>query len=472
MYFLSQKILKSITLQPLLIIGLLFILVGQAQGSDVLIITDEQDIYSIAQHLSILEDSTNKLTLKDIKQSEESWRFKKNKKDNLSIGYSSSTFWLRFNVKNTSKENKAWLIQQNYTNTHKMNIYVEANKFKPQLSGSVLPVAERELLQKEIAFPIKLPINKEQIFYIKLQSFDTISLDINLLTQTIFMKNSSINTLILGLFYGILFILIIYNLAFFLALKDMSNLYLSLFMLFCGASYSLFDGYLQLIMVNATQLSATPFLITMFTGLGVIMLLLHRKSFLVLEKQYINKAHDIQMVLWVIIITLAPFINLVFIHKAINILGIFTISYLIYTSIIGWQQNKPAARFAAVGWMFFCISLLLIILVRLQILPDSFIIDHLLRVAILVIALLLSIALLLRINKLRVFNEKSRDILMYSELQRNLALEAAQLGVWRWQVASDAVYWSNKTCEIYGVKENEVPKGFEAYSKLIHPDDL
>ena len=135
-------------------------------SKNILVLTDEHNIYSIAQYISVLEDPTNLLKLKDIQNIGESWQFKKNAKDNLSIGYSESTYWLKFKIKNTSKMNKPWLIQHNYANTHKMNIYIEGNNFKPQKSGSIIPVTQREFLQKEIVFSTAFPSNKEQYIYI------------------------------------------------------------------------------------------------------------------------------------------------------------------------------------------------------------------------------------------------------------------------------------------------------------------
>ena len=446
---------------------------GQTQAGTSLIISDQQDNYSLTQYLSILEDPSNKLSFRDVKQPKYAKRFGENKNTNQRLGFSSSTFWLRLKVKNINKKDEKWLIQHNYSNTQLMEVYIPANNYTPQRSGTVVPVNLREIPQREIVFSAKLPQNKEQTIYMRLQSQGSINLDINLLKQQTFNKKSSTNSLILGIFYGIIFIVAIYNLLFFLALREICYLYLSLFMLFCGASYGLYDGYLQLI-INPSLLPATPFLIAMFIGTSALILILHRETFISIDNNplYVKRAYETLLIAWLLIITLSPFISLVIIHNATALLALLTVFYLVSTSIIAWQQNKPAARFAAIGWILFSACLLLVALVRLNIISDVFVYKHLLRSGLILLVILLSIALLVRINKLRIFNKKSRDILMYSELQRDLALEAGQLGIWRWQVANDAIYWSNRTCEIFGVNQAAIPKSFDEYSGYIHPDDL
>ena len=52
-----------------------------------------------------------------------------------------------------------------------------------------------------------------------------------------------------------------------------------------------------------------------------------------------------------------------------------------------------------------------------------------------------------------------------------LALQAGQMGVYDWDMVTDALWWSPETYIVFGVSPDEfvpTPKGFE---QLIHPDD-
>ena len=53
--------------------------------------------------------------------------------------------------------------------------------------------------------------------------------------------------------------------------------------------------------------------------------------------------------------------------------------------------------------------------------------------------------------------------------QRRLALDAAQLGWWRFDLATDNIYWDERFKAIFGVKDEEL--GYERVISLLHPDD-
>ncbi len=52
-----------------------------------------------------------------------------------------------------------------------------------------------------------------------------------------------------------------------------------------------------------------------------------------------------------------------------------------------------------------------------------------------------------------------------------LAIEAARLGLWSWDAASDVVSWDDQTCAAYGLEAGAGPTSYRAYRELIHPDD-
>ena len=70
------------------------------------------------------------------------------------------------------------------------------------------------------------------------------------------------------------------------------------------------------------------------------------------------------------------------------------------------------------------------------------------------------------ITELKRVEQALRD----SEKRLNLALSASQMGVWEWDVRTDAVYWSPECCNTFGVKS--FGGKLESFTSLVHPDDL
>jgi PAS domain S-box-containing protein len=59
--------------------------------------------------------------------------------------------------------------------------------------------------------------------------------------------------------------------------------------------------------------------------------------------------------------------------------------------------------------------------------------------------------------------------LFESEQTMRLAVDAARMGLWRWDSASDTLTWDARTCEIFGVAAS--PPSYAHYLQLVHPDD-
>jgi PAS domain S-box-containing protein len=71
---------------------------------------------------------------------------------------------------------------------------------------------------------------------------------------------------------------------------------------------------------------------------------------------------------------------------------------------------------------------------------------------------------------------ESRDAaarqLAVSEERMELALDAAQIGFWDWNIATGQTYFSPRYLAILGYAADEIPHSFETWRDLLHPDDL
>ena len=53
-----------------------------------------------------------------------------------------------------------------------------------------------------------------------------------------------------------------------------------------------------------------------------------------------------------------------------------------------------------------------------------------------------------------------------------LALSAAHMGTWNWDIVTEAVTWSDNVARLFGLSEGQFDGRYETYLSLIHPDDL
>ncbi len=59
-----------------------------------------------------------------------------------------------------------------------------------------------------------------------------------------------------------------------------------------------------------------------------------------------------------------------------------------------------------------------------------------------------------------------------SEERLKLAIDAASLGIWDWDVERDRLVWDDSMYRLYGVRKEEFSGAFDAWSKCIVPEDV
>lgn len=68
--------------------------------------------------------------------------------------------------------------------------------------------------------------------------------------------------------------------------------------------------------------------------------------------------------------------------------------------------------------------------------------------------------------------KRAEESLRQSEARLILALSGAQMSVWEWNLQNNQMLWSPEFFEITGVREDEFDTTFEAFTQLIHSDDV
>ncbi|MBA4054087.1 MAG: hypothetical protein C0490_05185 [Marivirga sp.] len=58
-----------------------------------------------------------------------------------------------------------------------------------------------------------------------------------------------------------------------------------------------------------------------------------------------------------------------------------------------------------------------------------------------------------------------------SQEQLDLALNAARMGIWEWDLKTNEVHWTHNVHKIFGTTEREFKGDYDDYIKRIHPDD-
>ena len=62
--------------------------------------------------------------------------------------------------------------------------------------------------------------------------------------------------------------------------------------------------------------------------------------------------------------------------------------------------------------------------------------------------------------------------LVISEERLRLALKAANMGIWDWNIVSDRLIWDERMYHLYGIRPEDFSEAYSAWEAGIHPDDI
>lgn len=68
--------------------------------------------------------------------------------------------------------------------------------------------------------------------------------------------------------------------------------------------------------------------------------------------------------------------------------------------------------------------------------------------------------------------QEIEKVLIDQQEKLSFALDAASMGTWSWDIATDSVEWSERIETLFGMKRGEFDGKYSTYLSMIHPDDL
>ena len=213
-----------------------------ASATPALILEDGKDFYELGLHLEILEDKTGELKLKDI-ETKFSSKFKRSTKKVPNFGFTKSTFWARFSIKNNTNFQKKWLLSFNFYLQDELSFFKKKNGvWHESKTGDAFPFSEREIKSRPFAFKIN-PGSHSQ-YFIRVKGAPS-RLNLTIFDSMRFAKEESRNNYIFGLFFGLVLSMIAYNGFIFIATKSVSYLFYILYVFFYGLILSTYSGFTQ-----------------------------------------------------------------------------------------------------------------------------------------------------------------------------------------------------------------------------------
>lgn len=207
-------------LRILVVFLLINIWVAPVKAQKTVILDDAiKEFTLVNNYLEILEDKEGKLTINEVSSLAYQSKFVLNQSIYPYNENIKSAYWVKFKVKNNCQSGKNFLLESYAPHTNDFKLYIQkGNDFDVKVSGLDLYFYNREYVNKNLILDLPLDTHSLHTFYVRVLSKNHSSFDFRIKPQTYFFFYSVNEYFFLGIFYGIMIIMAIYNLLIFFPL--------------------------------------------------------------------------------------------------------------------------------------------------------------------------------------------------------------------------------------------------------------
>lgn len=379
-------------------------------------VSDDNDVFPLDQYTQFLIDSTNTINLSDVRRKFKKGEFDGFTKDQKNVfGFNPNTIWLAANFR--IDENTHKIINFECPYHEYLDIYLFKKSSTHHFSsGNLRPFSTRGKLQStDFAWPIRLEKGEDILMIARIKSNSTVFTNVKL-KSTYAYHNFNINkNIYYGFFFGILTIMIFYNLFIYNTLRDKTYLYyvmsviLTLLVFSTISSYSFKYIYPDLPYLNA-------FIRKVFIALIIVATALFAIHFLELE--IYSKIAKKAMILMIVLSTFCLILTLLGKERGITSALIMIHSFLLLiTGIIVYIRGNKNAIFYISAWVFYITGGVLISLRNLGYFSADLLSNHSAEIGSILEVSFLSFALANRYRTLK--KEKEHHQQEYLELVRS-----------------------------------------------------
>ncbi|HEX4938570.1 MAG TPA: diguanylate cyclase [Candidatus Kapabacteria bacterium] len=398
---------------------LLFLLLWPLQGVRAAVsLADGQVSRPVTDALQYFQDDSGRMGLEQALAMPAS-RWQQNGPQTFSHGYTPSHWWLRFQVDNPQAQPARWLLELAYPVLDHVEVWIlspEGRVEQHHLLGDKQPFHERLLQHRFFLIPLDLSAASGRTVVMRLHSSSSMQAPLTLWEERAYHEQDQHVLLVQGLFFGGMALMALYSFFVFIALRDRLYFYYVVFV-FCvlGFLASLKGLSFQFLWPQATAWNDRVLVVTlalMMSSGGLFTL-----RFLRL-RQYMPRYF--WLALGLVLLAGAHAVMAFFRDYATlmrPLIVIAAISCLVFLSggVWRWSQGDRSARFYSIAWSSMLLGGVVLAMNKFQWLPQNFITENAMQLGVAAELILLSLAIVDRINEDRRQRHKAQQEIFQSE---------------------------------------------------------
>ncbi len=381
-----------------------------------IVFNHNQPSVEIGSKSFIFIDTANLYNATSIRQVKNEWQQKKN---NPIVKISNGTAWVKFSVVNKSLNPNLYFHLQ-YSNISYLTLYRQLKGNLQQIAycGNALAYKANERTTPNFIFTLTIAPGDTAKYYLKIKSFHPLLLPAFISSADEISNSENIQVIIIGIYAGIMFSMLFYNLFIFFSTRDKSYLIYVVFLLFLfAAQFTVSGNSFKFFWPSHPGINRYALIITSalagISGIGFGINFLQLKRFM----PGLRWVFVVLLVIYLgsIVCSLVSF-NLLA-YDILNFNGLFGgILLLVASGIIARRGYKPA-YFYFVAWFAFLFGMVVFVMRNLAIIPNNYVTTYILYIGSSIEVIVLSIALADKINTLRKEKEQSQAIALAASLK-------------------------------------------------------
>jgi adenylate cyclase len=321
------------------------------------------------------------------------------------LGITHSAHWFLLVIENAGSAERDMIFELNYALLDQVHFYLldhDGRILDQKVAGDRLKLTERSIRIKNPAFPLRLPAVSSRIILLRVATLGTLTLTPRIWEAGAFIERISQEQYVFGLYYGMVLMMIIYNLFMLHALRE--RVFLTYVVYLC--IYSVFQMALNGLAYEFFW-SESPiwsnYAIPITGCLSLLAGLEFTEAYLNLKTQA-PPLHRIGVVLKFLVLALLG-MSLVWDYaellKYVSLLGATCFLFWLVSGFRGIFQGYRPALYFSFAWTVFCVGLVILSLRNLGWLPSNFLTLYGAQIGSCLEMIVLSIGITDRINQER-----------------------------------------------------------------------
>jgi diguanylate cyclase (GGDEF)-like protein len=386
----------------------LYCLSPPARAEGLLRLDARSDIHDLAPHATYLHDTEGTLDLAAARARAARGEFVPAPRDRSNFGYLDGALWFRFTLENAVADRQRWLLLIEYPLLDEVTLFsLEPDgRIGERQSGDRARFDSRDADLRHLNFELWLPAGEKREFYLRVESQSSMQVPLVVARADSYLASQLPAHLGLGLYYGILLALLLYNLILWVSVRDRNFLWYVLYVASLGMLLLSLNGFAFQYFWPAWP-DWGNLAVPVSIALANLTMLQFSRSFLELPR---HAPRADRVVVGFMLCAAAPLLAAFLLPYRVvvqfqTVLALLIAPVILVCAIACLRAYAPARHFL-VAWSALLVGVVVYAAVSLGLLPKVPLTEYSMQIGSAAEMILLSFALAYRINVLKAENER------------------------------------------------------------------